>query len=212
MRACTLHAATPLHLAAVHPEVLTILLASGADPNARDTADNVTPLHLAAASGHVESVRILLDAGADVQGTGDLHDGDVIGWAMRAGKQAVVDLLLARGARHHIFSAMATGDLALVQRVIDDDPNALSRRRSWFENGQTALHAAIAPPDGLGFLAGGPNHQMLQLFIERGADVNVTDNEGRTTLAVAMLRGDRDAMRILTSAGAVEAENSRRQH
>jgi ankyrin repeat protein len=43
------------------------------------------PLHFAAGAGHLEIVRALLDAGSDVHGAGDVHEGGVIGWA-----QAVV--------------------------------------------------------------------------------------------------------------------------
>ena len=45
---------------------------------------------------------------------------------------------------------------------------------------------------------------MLALLIELGADLEATDDKSRTPLAVAMLRGDREAMRILKAAGAVE--------
>ena len=70
---------TGLHLAGPHPDVVRVLLAHGADPNARDGGDNATPLHFAAAQGNVDSVRLLLDAGADVRGMGDVHNGEVIG-------------------------------------------------------------------------------------------------------------------------------------
>jgi ankyrin repeat protein/catechol 2,3-dioxygenase-like lactoylglutathione lyase family enzyme len=190
---------TGLHQAARHPEALRLLIAHGADPNVRDTADNASPLHFAAASGTLESVRILLDAGADVHGAGDLHKGDVIGWAAREGHEAVIALLLARGARHHIFSAMALGDLDLVERLVEEDPGCLSRRRSRFEGGQTPLHTACAPPDGL---SGTPNYALLQRLIELGADVEAKDDNGRTPMAVAMLRGDREAMRLLHAGGA----------
>src|SRR5262245_13886976 len=145
---------TGLHQAVRHPDALRLLLEHGADPNLRDTGDNASALHFAAANGYLESVRILLDAGADVHGAGDLHNGDVIGWAARPGNEAVIDLLLARGARHHIFSAMALNDLDLTDEVVDDDPDALVRRRSKFENEHTPVHAAFAPPDGLGLLCG----------------------------------------------------------
>ena len=136
--------------------------------------------------------------------TGDLHNGDVIGWAAREGNEAVINLLLERGARHHIFSAMALRDRDLVQKLVEEDPDCLLRRRSRFENGQTPLHAAFAPPDGLGFLSGRPDHAMLELLIELGADVEATDDKGRTPLAVAMLRGDHEAIRLLRAAGAKE--------
>src|SRR5258707_1186650 len=74
---------TGLHSVAAsgNAEAVQLLLAHGADPNAREAGDNTTPLHWAAAHGHVDSVRALLDAGADVHGLGDLHELDVIGWA-----------------------------------------------------------------------------------------------------------------------------------
>ena len=48
-------------------------------------------------------------------------------------------------ARHHIFSAIALGDLDLVG-LVEAHPDCLLRRRSRFENEQTPLHAAFARP------------------------------------------------------------------
>ena len=101
-----------------------------------------------------------------------------------------------------IFAAIARRDLALVRQLVAHDPAALGRRRSRFENGHTPLLASFVPPDGLGWLAGKPDYAMLALLIELGADVEAADERGRTPLAVAMLRGDRDAMRLLKAAGA----------
>jgi ankyrin repeat protein len=202
VRERTSEGSTGLHLAVRHPGAVRLLIEYGADPNVRDVGDNATALHFAAAHGSLESVRILLDAGADVHGTGDVHKGDVIGWAARQGNEAVIDLLLERGARHHIFSAMALGDRDLVQRLVEENPECLARRRSRFESGHTPLHAAFAPPDGLGWLAGRRDYSMMELLIELGADIEAQDDKGRTPLALAMLRGDQQAMRLLKEAGA----------
>ena len=193
-----------------HPDAVRLLLELGADPNARDVGDNALPLHFAAGGGPIESVRALVDAGSDVNGFGDLHQLDVIGWAtvFDEARRDVVDLLVERGARHHVFSAIALGDLDLIRRVVENDPNAIRRRLSRFEQEQTALHYVVAPPDGLvgGRFRTGEHYRTLALLIELGADLEAQDAKGRTPLAVAMLRGDREAMRILHAAGAKAPE------
>lgn len=78
VRERTPEGSTCLHLAVRHPDAVRLLIERGADPNARDAGDNASPLHFAAAAGVLESVRLLLEAGADVHGEGDLHDGGVL--------------------------------------------------------------------------------------------------------------------------------------
>ncbi len=185
-------------------DAVRLLLEHGADPNAREAGDNTCALHWAAAQGHLEAVRALLDAGADVHGIGDVHELDVIGWAtfyhapgddptrMDVSRQDMVSLLLERGARHHIFSAMSVGELDLIQKVVEQNPEALDRRMSRFEHGQTPLHFAMNRK----------RYDILDLLIELGADLEAEDMRGQTALAVAMLRGDREAMSRLHAAGA----------
>jgi ankyrin repeat protein len=202
---------TGLHVAVRHAEAVRLLLERGADPNARDVGDNALPLHFAAGHGHLESVRALIDAGSDVHGFGDVHRLDVIGWAtcFADARRDVVNLLVERGAHHHAFSAIALGDLDLLRRVVDHDPAAIARRLSPSDQEQTALHYVIAPPDGLvgGLFRTGDHYRTLEVLIELGADLEARDAKGRTPLAVAMLRGDREAMRRLYAAGAKEPES-----
>ncbi len=91
---------TPVGLAAFfgHPEVVRFLLGHGADVHA--VARNpmrVQPLHAATAARSVESVRLILEAGADP----DAEQQE--GWtalmvARRHDDQEIVELLLAHGA------------------------------------------------------------------------------------------------------------------
>jgi len=189
---------TGLHAAARHghTSAVRLLLEYGADPNARDTGDNASALHFAAGYGHAETARTLLDAGADVHRAGDLHQAEVIGWAAGWGSPAdtrreVLPLLLERGARHHIFSAIAVGDLALIQGLVEQNPEALDRRMSRFEKGQTPLHFAINRK----------RCDILDLLIGLGADLEAEDQSDQTALALAMLRMDRDAISRLRAAG-----------
>ncbi|PYQ57259.1 MAG: hypothetical protein DMF58_18715 [Acidobacteria bacterium] len=187
---------TGLHAAATagHADAVRLLLEHGADPNAREAGDNTYPLHWAAAAGNIEIVRALLDAGGDVHGFGDAHDLDVIGWATNenAHRAEVLSLLLERGARHHIFSAINIGDLALIEKVVEENPAALDRRMSRFERGQTPLHLAI----------GRKRYDILEILIELAADVDAKDLSGQTALEFAMLRGDQEAIRLLKAGGA----------
>ena len=198
--------ATGLHVAVRHPEAVRLLIERGADPNARDVGDHALPLHFAVGHGPLDSVRALLDGGSDPRGPDDLHRLDAIGWAacFDDARRDVIDLLVERGARHHVFSAIALGDPDLVRRVVEEDPEALARRLSPFEQEQTALHYVVAPPDGLvgGRFRTGEHYATLALLIELGAELDARDADGRTPLEIAMLHGDREAARILHEAGA----------
>jgi ankyrin repeat protein len=58
---------TPLHQAAArgHKEVVELLIAKGADVNAK-AENGVAPLHVAAGAGHKEIAELLIAKGADV--------------------------------------------------------------------------------------------------------------------------------------------------
>jgi hypothetical protein len=61
-------------------------------------------------------------------------------------------------------------DHGVIERLIDENPDCLSRRRSGYECGQTPRRAALASPDGLGILTGEPDDPLLELPIDLGAD------------------------------------------
>lgn len=118
---------TPLHIAAIgdHKRETDMLLASGADPNARDRfghtpiffarsayvaqvlvshgadvnakrEDGAAPLHRAARTGSRQVARVLVQAGADVNAS---HGGITpLHIAARLGHWPVADLLLSSGA------------------------------------------------------------------------------------------------------------------
>ena len=97
-----------------------------------------------------------------------------------------------RGARHHIFSAIALGDLDRIRAVVNEVRKALERRQSRFEHKRTPLHFAVE--------RGRAN--VLDLLIALGGDVEAVDMHGQTALAFAMIRGDREAIGRLERAGA----------
>ena len=65
---------TPICIAATwgYPDVVSLLLDAGCDPNARNESDNSTALHAAACQEHGKIIHLLLRGGAD----GTLEDGE----------------------------------------------------------------------------------------------------------------------------------------
>ena len=87
---------TPLHIAATK-EVVELLIAKGADVNAKDKYD-MTPLHPAAGRGHKEVVELLIAKGADVNARDE--DGDTpLDWADRRNQTATTALLRKHGGK-----------------------------------------------------------------------------------------------------------------
>jgi ankyrin repeat protein len=158
-----------------------LLLRRGLDVNAREKGDNTYAMHWAAAAGHLDVVRRLAEAGGDVVGHGDDHELDVIGWASTweggddSAHRAVADFLVSRGARHHIFSAIAFNMADEVRRIVASDPEALSTRQSHNEDFRLALHFAV--------LRNRP--EMVALLLELGADPLATDGTGYPAAAYA---------------------------
>jgi ankyrin repeat protein len=151
-----------------------LLLQRGLDVNYREHGDNTYALHWVAAQGNLAMVRTLVDAGGDVIGEGDDHAGGVIGWATcwdgcdDDAHRAVVDFLISRGARHHIFSAIALNLGDEVRRIVASAPAALNQRQSRNENHQTPLQFAVRKK----------RPAMVQLLLELGADPLAVDGTG----------------------------------
>lgn len=204
---------TLLHAAANkgHLAVVDLLLRRGLDVNTREKGDNTYAMHWAAAAGNVDVVRRLADAGGDVVGHGDDHEGEVIGWAtMWEGcnddaHRAVVDFLLSRGAKHHIFSAIAMNLADEVRRIVAADPSALNRRMSRNENHQVPLHFAVRMN----------RPEMVSLLLELGADPLAVDGWGMSAAVYAKTpdadRRVMEAIRALTLSELLSAARGARQ-
>src|SRR6516162_9909426 len=98
-----------------------LLLERGANPNIRCEGDNAYPLHFAVEKNRVPIIHLLVEHGADTVGEGDYHELGVIGWACAwpdiPADPDTVAYLLAHGASHNIFSAVAVGDVAAVRAL-----------------------------------------------------------------------------------------------
>lgn len=93
---------TPLHLAAMNPDLsaMQVLLAAKADPNARDN-EGATPLHMAAYASRARHVRTLLEAGADpLAKTDNGRDAGAMARKVKADETAgVLSLWILKGCK-----------------------------------------------------------------------------------------------------------------
>jgi ankyrin repeat protein len=211
----TLHArempyeGTLLHLAARHIAAVDLLLERGLDVNAREKGDNTYAMHWAAAAGRLDVVRRLADAGGDVIGEGDDHELCVIGWATCWDEcddhehRAVAGFLVSRGARHHIFSAIAMSLADEVRRIVAADASALNKRQSRNENHRTPLHFAVAMN----------RQEMIALLLELGADPLAVDGSGQPVAMYATAPGtDRRVMEKIAEMTSAEFVSAARGH
>jgi len=190
---------TLLHVAAHAGQLdaVKLLVERGLDVNAREEGDNSYAMHWAAAEGQLEVVRALADAGGDVIGAGDDHALEVIGWATCFGEchDDVAEFLVSRGARHHVFSAIAMG---LRDELRAED---VTRRMSRNEDHQTPLHFAVARD----------RPELVARLLELGADPLAVDGSGRGIADYANTPdADRAVMEAIRRLTLAELDSARR--
>lgn len=182
---------TPLLIIAAESgssEVVKMLLARGADPNAADKA-GFTPLMMAAQANDLESVKSLVAAGADVnpKPSGERPEAAAangfylapLSWAAASGNVEMVRLLLAKGANVNARGMKDGGS-------VKNGPIQLGQ--------YTALLVASVY---------GP-YEVVKALLDAGADVNAQDVRGSTPLiyAVTSDRPDPKTVQLLLARGA----------
>ena len=193
----------------------------------RDHSDS-TPLHHAAGFGDLETMKLLLDNGADVNAKNRL-EGTPLHWAVRSDEKT--RLLLEHGAEINsktqngstpLYLASRRRDSHSVLRLLLDrgaDPNIATM------NGRTPLMAAARDGDvpamklllaknadatalsssGAGTLmdaARSRNLNAVHLLLEKGADVKARTKRNQTALAMAAQQGAEDIVEVLLEQGA----------
>lgn len=113
--------------------------------------DGKLPLHYASTR---EVIDYLLDNGAEIDARDLDHESTAAQYAVSEDLE-ICQYLVERGATPDIFMACMIGDVALVKRVLDDDPNALQDRvnRGKFKLKNSSGGHQYLYAKGLGFTA-----------------------------------------------------------
>ena len=190
---------TALHLAARESDtdMAQALLNNGADVNVQNKNED-TALHLAA-RGRTETVRALLDNGADaVINEPDKGGETALHKAAQGGHTNTVRVLLNNGADVNaqtnnkttaLYEAAAGGHTDTVRVLLNNGADVDTRDN----NERTALHWATE----------GGHIDTIQVIVNHGADVNARNKDGDTALNVAeIMKGDIEIILLLRQYGA----------
>lgn len=189
-----------LHLAAESgsEEVIQALVEAGAKAGSYrdwDLHEKLTPLMMAARSGCVGGIKILLGAGADIDAGLDTTGETALHHAVRAGAPECVQLLISSGATVNPTTLYSESPLHVA--VYEDLPNVVdillsagaNVRASKGTSKMTALH--IASNEGYYTIA----HQLLKA----GANPNQENQMGQTALHLAAKSQSYDTVQVLLS-------------
>lgn len=210
-------------------ERTTVVRKNGPAKNSSLNVYGETPLSLAVQGGHIEIVRLLLQAGAD-SNVQNIEGRTAIFWAVLGRYTEIVALLLDTGANSNlqdkngdtaIFLAVLQGDIKTVLLLIKNGANIEIKNI----HGLTPLHVAsmkghdnivvallnnsanknAQDNNNLTPLYTSVHHQrykIVKLLIQAGADVNLPDINCNTPLHVATAKDDILIAALLLQAGA----------
>ena len=162
------------------------MLNAGWDVNTPGTVWKETALHRAALEGHVETVELLVDRGADLTIRDRSYHSSPLGWADHGGKARVRDLLLRDPTKLDLRDAFEYGKVdRAIELLRDVDPNAA------LAGGEPGVLLRSA--------AHGGHLRLVEYLLDRGADPSSRNSEGNSPLDYARQRSHSEVAKLLES-------------
>jgi len=192
----------PLFMAAQNgcTEVVALLLAvKGVEVNKPTTNKAVSPLSIAAEGGHVDVVKRLIEAGADVN-QADQEGLTPLSIAAAKGRWNILELLLAkmdnRAVNFHpdvhdtqlmLYAGVAKGLIHIVLFALAKGADINKIHKDWTPLLFAAHEGHVA---------------IVTLLLAKKAEVNKPNNNGETPLFMAAQNGSEEVVKLLIDAGA----------
>jgi len=162
--------------------------------------DGLTALLLASVRGHSKSVRVLVDAGVDVNGK-TVRGGTALMWAAGSHEDSAetVEVLLELGA--NVNAKTVDGRTALMDAAMRGNTGSVQNLLFAGANVNKQTVRRVTPL----LEAVQQGHvETVKLLLIYGAEVNIRDREGNTPLTAAKTAGFNSIVQLLQEAGAVD--------
>uniref|UniRef100_A0A6C0JX86 Uncharacterized protein n=1 Tax=viral metagenome TaxID=1070528 RepID=A0A6C0JX86_9ZZZZ len=196
---------TPLILAVMNGklEIVEVLLNKGADSNARDI-EGQNALMYAAINGHREIVKSLLKPGANINAIDNLRRTPLMHAAMN-GNLDIVQLLLDEGAninardiekKDALMHAIENGNPEVKDVVYRDHTNRNLNMLQLLRDTKGKEKSELIRAIKIKYIG------IVQLLLNKVADINAKDRNGRTPLMHAAMNGNLEIVKLLLDEGA----------
>lgn len=182
-----------------YPEIVEILLSHGAAPDGCAPLDG-TPLETAAMEGNLKAMRLLIDAGANLNGSDCVTP---LGEAVSYGNIEAIEMLLESGcdinhedgsgltAFHHACSCSGTSleaKLEIAEFLLEQGADVYAVD----DNGNTALHHVVEMACSVE-----KTIPTCDWLLNKGLEVNITNTKGKTPLHLAAQSSEKHAIEIV---------------
>ena len=220
----------PIAIAIVrgNTDIVQLLLDSGVDVNTKDASD-ISLLVSAVESGNLDMVSLLLENGAVVENVNEGSNNPLM-QAAQIGHVEIGEMLIEHGADIHVPDTFGDPPLAwtgyfnqpeFAQMLLDAGalPDYLGTNKITALDYAISQHSAEAevvlapvtsenPSKALGEVlltaVRDQDLRMVEVAIEGGADLTITDEDGKTVLDFAVAQGYSEVAELLREAGASE--------